>query len=352
MQTTPLKETKPSFPFLLPVSMDPSASAAIEKPTKRLRRRRNRELFDAFSRIHEVVLISLFLLSYHSLGVSASVELVGETVWRFLCLLSKPLPVFFIGNLIILAVTVLSGVGDGKNGRRGGIADDVYEEYITRRRVISAGGYIPEGSSGIEDEKRIVLYSESGASFNRGKGSRTTAARTDGRAKNGPPRRERKAEKFTDVASPSGRERLALPVAVQEHALESPATIADASTVAGMQVKLKSPSNASINRENDSLIASVTVCDGGAKKGPQQMVKETEKSADRASARGRGRLVEVRSDGSKTVEDMSNEEFNQSVEKYIAKTRRFLQEESMLVVKFDILDRSAGYPWTEHRRSF
>ncbi|KAI4339892.1 hypothetical protein MLD38_024778 [Melastoma candidum] len=345
--------------------MDRSVPAAIDKPTKRRRRGRSRRIFDSLLCSTEIMLISLFLLSYHSSGVPASVEIVGEVLRRILCLSSKPLPVFFISNVIILAVAVLSGVGEGKNGRTRGVADDIYEEYVARCKATSAGRRD-------QDEKRIVLYSASGASTDRGKGSWSAAVGSDGRVKNkGPPRRKgrlalpgvvgedvsrtlvvvvsdggaedvsppegKKAEKSSDVASPHGKRMLTLPGDVREHALESPATKEHASSsTACKHVMPKSPSDSSINRETHPSSISILVSDGGNKKGPN--------SDSVASPRGRGRSVAATRNGAaKTVEDMSNEEFNQRVEKYIAKTRRFLREEGALEV---------GSADIEHLQSF
>ncbi|KAI4374971.1 hypothetical protein MLD38_012899 [Melastoma candidum] len=158
------------------------------------------------------------------------------------------------------------------------------------------------------------------------------AAARDESTSNSPP------EKFIDEAKPHRIDRLTLPDIIVPRA-----ATCDSST-AEKHATPKSLSKASSNGQKALPTIAVAIRHGELKNNPRQREMEAERSRDIPSPRGRGRLAAVRGNGIRTVDDLSNDEFNQNVEKYIAKTRRFLQEESMRDINLGSLyqDRSAG----------
>ncbi|KAI4366355.1 hypothetical protein MLD38_022242 [Melastoma candidum] len=377
---------------------DYGGGVVVRKRTKRLPSR-NWKL-ESFFRVSGIAVISLFLLSHYSSGVSAA----GEFLKRLVSHSSKPLHVFFVGNVIVLAIVVLSGIdadslriGRGKKGRGGVVMYGIYDEYVARCRATIGRGndleLLPEAGDVPEVEKQISLFSSPVASIEGGKGSLTVAAAACDRCtRDGCSRKGMKAERSLDIASPCGRGRLVLHGAVGGHALGEPADAArDGSTSndppekftgeaklnrterlalpdiimpslaatsdsskAKKHIIPKSLSKTSINRKKALPKIAAAVRHGGLKNSPRQREMEAERSADIAAAvrhgglknspwqremeaersadtpspRRRGRLVAVRGDGIRMGDHMSIDEFNRNVEKYIAKTWRFIQEES------------------------
>ncbi|KAI3440052.1 uncharacterized protein J3R85_004014 [Psidium guajava] len=132
-----------------------------EKAGSLRRYRRNRRL-KAFLHVSEIC-TALLLLAYYSPGISLSAALANDSVSRVAALLAKPLSVFLLSNAIIITVIVLSG----KDMERGP-AHDVYDEYVAHRRNFSRNSPATETLPEEETvaDKQIVLYSSAPACEN------------------------------------------------------------------------------------------------------------------------------------------------------------------------------------------
>lgn len=120
-----------------------------------LRRYRTNKRLKAFLRVSEIC-AALFLLAYYSPGISLSAAVANDSLIRLAALFAKPLSVFLLSNAIIITVIVLSG----KDTERGP-AHEVYNEYVAHRRTFSrnspATETLPEEETVVD--KQIVPYS-------------------------------------------------------------------------------------------------------------------------------------------------------------------------------------------------
>lgn len=225
------------------------------------------------------VLAALLLLSWYSSGLSAA---AGGFLRRLASLLAKPLVVFLISNGIIGVILFLAGKNDDHGHRHE--PSHIYEEYLSARRA-PGGGY--PGTMAAPDEthvdKQIVPYEA-------------------------PPAHEKIIREVPLPApEPDPLPSTVVP-AVEKCAAEG---------VVGPGAAPPALPAAAAEKRYRRSRSEVT---GGEE-------EEEEKGKPRAELRrwatdnGRPRPP--------SVEDLSNEEFNLTVEKYIAKTKCFLREEIM-----------------------
>ncbi|KAI3432059.1 uncharacterized protein J3R85_007732 [Psidium guajava] len=225
------------------------------------------------------LLVALFLLSwYYSSGLSAA---AGGFLRRVAGLLAKPLVVFLICNGIIVIIVFLARKNDDRRHRQE--PHHIYDEYLSARRASGGGG--STGTVAAPDEthvdKQIVPYEA-------------------------PPPHEKIITEVPLPAPASDPPPLTAEPAVEETAGEEdvvrPASAA-ASAAAEKRYR-RTRSEVTVEEPRAELCRSAT--DNGR---PPKPLRGEE--------------------GPSSVEDLSNEEFNLTVEKYIAKTKWLLREEIM-----------------------
>ncbi|XP_030516982.2 uncharacterized protein LOC115730501 [Rhodamnia argentea] len=136
--------------------MDPREFDVVKAEKARsLRRYRRNQRLKAFLRVSEIC-AALFLLAYYSPGISLSAAVASDSLSCVVALFAKPLSVFLLSNAIIITVIVLSG----KDTERGPV-HDVYGEYVAHRRTFvrnsSAMETLLEEKTVVD--KQIVVYS-------------------------------------------------------------------------------------------------------------------------------------------------------------------------------------------------
>ncbi|XP_030459099.1 uncharacterized protein LOC115679618 [Syzygium oleosum] len=231
-----------------------------------LRRYGRDQRLKAFLRVSEIC-VALLLLAYYSSGISLSAAVTGDSLGRVVALFAKPLSVFLLSNAIIITVIVLSG----KDTERGP-ACDVYDEYLARRRTFARN--CPATGTLLEEtvvDKQIVLYSSSPVCEN------PALTVTD-------PEADRNKAIVEVTETIRGVEKLpAVPPAKQCRRTQTTVTVR-------VQRELRLSPSRSDNGRLDRAVRRRRPC---------------------------------------AVEELSNEEFNQRVEKYIERTRTFLRKEKM-----------------------
>ncbi|XP_030446575.2 uncharacterized protein LOC115669515 [Syzygium oleosum] len=254
-------------------------SVKAEKAKAMRRYRRSRKLKTLAHALE--VLAALLLLSWYSSGLSAA---AGGFLRRLASLLAKPLVVFLISNGIIGVILFLAGKNDDRGHRHE--PSHIYEEYLSARRA-PGGGYL--GTMAAPDEthvdKQIVPYEA-------------------------PPAHEKI---IREVPLPAP-EPDPLPSTVVP-AVEKGAAEGELGPGAAPPARPAAAAEKRYRRTRSEVT------------GGEEEEEEEEEGKPRAELRrsatdnGRPRPP--------SVEDLSNEEFNLTVEKYIAKTKWFHREEIM-----------------------
>ncbi|KAF7850654.1 hypothetical protein BT93_L5166 [Corymbia citriodora subsp. variegata] len=250
--------------------MDAREFETIKAEKARCPRRypRNQRLKD-FLRASEIC-VALLLLAYYYSGISLSAAGVTDSLGRAVSLFAKPLSVFLLSNAIIITVIVLSG----KDAKRGP-ARDVYDEYVAHQRNFARNSTATETSP--EEtvvDKQIVLYS-----------------------------------------SPTVRENPA-PTVTDPEAHRDEATVEATETDRAVEKLPAIPSAKQCRRTQTTATTRV------------QRVQRELRLSSSGSDRGRhDRAVRLRRPCA--VDELSDEEFNRRVEKYIERTRTFLRKEKM-----------------------
>lgn len=241
-------------------------SAVKAEKARSLRQYPRNKMLKAFLRVSEIC-AALFLLAYYSSGISLSAATTGDSFGRVVALLAKPLSVFLLSNAIIITVIVLSG----KDTERGPVRD-VYDEYIAHRRTF------PRNSTATETlpeetvvDKQIVLYSS-------------------------PPVCENTAPTATDL---------------EAHRDEATAEVTETNRVV----------------EKLPVVPLAKQCRRTQTMATTRVQRELRLSSSRSDSGLRNRAVLHRRPCA--VEELSDEEFNRRVEKYIERTRMLLRKEKM-----------------------
>ncbi|XP_030527288.1 uncharacterized protein LOC115738717 [Rhodamnia argentea] len=224
------------------------------------------------------LLLVLVLLSWYYSGLSAA---AGCFLRRLAGLLVKPLVVFLISNGIIVVIVFLARKNDDR--RHGPEQHRIYDEYLSARRA-SGGG----GSSGMvaapeetHVDKQIVPY---------------------------------------ETPLPPEKIIKEVPLPVPES--NPPPMTAD-------PVVEKGAGEEHVVRP--AAAAAAAAAENRYRRTRSEVTGEEEPRAELCrSATDNGRPKPLRGEGKpSSVEDLSNEEFNLTVEKYIAKTKWHLREEIM-----------------------
>lgn len=242
-----------------------------EKAKAMRRYQRTREL-RTLAHVLEL-LLALFLLSWYSSGLSAA---AGGFLRRLAGLLARPLVVFLISNGIIAIIVFLAGKNDDRRHRRE--PHHIYDEYLSARRA-SGGGGVSTGTVAAPDEthvdKQIVPYEA-------------------------PPPHEKI---ITEVPLPLSESDPPPLTAVEKDAGEE-----DVVRPAAAEKRYRRTRSEVTGEEEEPR---AELCRWATDNGRPKPLRGEERPP------------------SSSVEDLSNEEFNLTVEKYIAKTKWFLREEIM-----------------------
>ncbi|OWM75045.1 uncharacterized protein LOC116214495 [Punica granatum] len=209
-------------------------------------------------------------------GFSLVVDSSIDRSRRLLDLLRKPFTVFILSNIIIVVIALLSGSGAGsdrkqKTGPEANLSDRIYDEYLSRRgatHVNSVHTLVPEKSLdevGPANNLQIVPY----------------------------------VAEQQEPAKPVAYKVSRVPVSSS-----SAVTVAEEGSPRHYRRTRSAVVAKPCRQENDWVLR-------------RSMTENGRTTA-------RGELARAPS-----VDDLSNEEFNQKVESYIARTRWFLQRELM-----------------------
>lgn len=255
--------------------MDSSAKFLDTVKAEAVLRHRRTSRLKTLMAVLEACSVLLVLLSCCS-GSSLSLA-VDSTVYhslRLLHLFRRPLWAFLLSNAIIIAVAILSVTDDGrqKTGTAAEFSDRIYDEYISRRRITQVDSLhfpvmekSPEETSA--NNAQIVPY----------------------------------------VAEPEPK-----PEPKPEPAELNVSWVSSASAVTATGA-----TGERHHRRTRSAALTVKSCRAAGDRALRRSM--TEKGLRTARCR-----LERRS-----VDDLSNEEFNRTVENYIARTRWFLKKEMM-----------------------